>query len=153
TAIEPGHGARLYLMDVASREPRPISAEGVPIGPGHAVSPDGSRIAMLGVNGEIAIYPIGPGQPTNVVGARPGELAARWTKDSCGLYVFKPEMPGRIDILDVATGERRLWKEVVPPDPAGVSQVEPFIVSDDGTAYVYSYRRLLDGLELMTGVR
>jgi hypothetical protein len=41
----------------------------------------------------------------------------------------------------------------VPPDPAGVSQVEPFVVSDDGTAFVYSYRRILDGLELMTGVR
>ena len=153
TGIEPGHGARLYLMDIAAREPRPISAEGVPIGPGHAISPDGSRIAMLGVNGTIAIYPIGPGQPTSVAGARGGEFAARWSKDGRSLYVFKPDLPGRVDLLDVASGERRLWKEVVPPDPAGVSQVEPFIVSADGTAFVYSYRRLLDGLELMTGVR
>jgi dipeptidyl aminopeptidase/acylaminoacyl peptidase len=153
TGIEPGHGPRLYLMDVASKEPRPISAEGVPIGPGHAISPDGTRIAMLGVNGEIAIYPLGPGKPAAVPGARPGEFAARWTRDGLGLYVFKPGLPGRIDVLDVATGERRLWKEVVPPDPAGVSQVEPFVVSDDGTAFVYSYRRILDGLELMTGVR
>ena len=41
----------------------------------------------------------------------------------------------------------------MPPDPAGVVQIEPFVVSQDGSTYVYSYRRLLDELELMTGVQ
>ncbi|HWZ84912.1 MAG TPA: hypothetical protein VN032_01845, partial [Thermoanaerobaculia bacterium] len=66
---------------------------------------------------------------------------------------FRPDLPGRLDILDVSTGERRPWKEIVPPDPAGVVQVEPFVVSEDGSTFVYSYRRLLGELELMTGVR
>ena len=60
---------------------------------------------------------------------------------------------GRLDVLDVSTGERRTWKEIVPPDPAGVVQVEPFVVSEDGATFVYSYRRLLGELELITGVR
>ncbi len=151
--IEPGHGTRLYIIDLPSGTPKPFTPEGVFHGPGHAVSPDGSRIAALGPAGVMRLYPIGPGQPADIPGARPGEFPVRWTRDGRGLYVSKPEMPGRVDILDVATGERRLWKEIVPPDPAGVSQIEPFIVSEDGSAFVYSYRRLIDELDLMTGVR
>jgi len=153
TGIEPGHGARLYLLDVDSGKPQPISAEGIPLIPGHALSPDGSRIAIQGVDGKMALFPIGAGAPTPVAGALPEEVPLRWSSDGRSLYVFRPSLPGRIDLLDLATGSRRLWKEVVPPDPAGVSQVEPFIVAPDGSAFVYSYRRLLDELELMTGVR
>jgi Tol biopolymer transport system component/predicted Ser/Thr protein kinase len=151
--IEPGHGTRLYLIDLPSGTPKPFTPEGVFHGPGHAVSPDGSRIVAIGPAGKMQIYPIGPGQPSDVSGARPGEFPLRWRKDGRGLYVSKPEMPGRVEILDVVTGERRLWKEIVPPDPAGVSQIEPFVVPEDGSAFVYSYRRLLDELDLMTGVR
>ena len=152
TGIEPGRGARLYVMDLPSGKPRAISAEGVPLRSGHAISPDGSRFATA-VDGGIALYPLDGGEPTRLRGVRPEEVAVRWTRDGRGLYVFRPDLPGRLDVLDVATGERRTWKEIVPPDPAGVVQVEPFVVSEDGSTYVYSYRRLLGELELMTGVR
>lgn len=153
SGIEPGHGPRLYVLDLPSGKPRPISPEGVPAAPGHAISPDGSRIAAPGREGGIATYPLGAGEISIVPGALPDDVAIRWTKDGRGLYVYRPALPGRLDVLDVATGARRNWKEVVPPDPAGVIQVEPFIVSEDETTYLYSYRRVLDSLELMTGVR
>ena len=153
TGIEPGQGARLYVMDLPSGKPRTISAEGVPLRPGHAISPDGKRFATAGVDGGIALYSLDGGEPTKLRGVRPEEVAVRWTRDGRGLYVFRPDLPGRLDILDVSTGERRAWKEIVPPDPAGVVQVEPFVVSEDGATFVYSYRRLLGELELMTGVR
>jgi serine/threonine protein kinase/Tol biopolymer transport system component len=153
TGIEPGHGPRVYVMDLPSGKPQPITPEGIHAAPGHAISPDGSRFAASDQQGALAIYPIAGGAPTPIPGARPGEFASRWTKDRRSLYVFKPDLPGRVELVDVATGERRLWKEVVPPDPAGVTQIEPFVVAEDGSTYVYSYRRLLDELELMTGVR
>jgi Tol biopolymer transport system component len=153
TGIEPGHGPRLYVVDLPSGKPRAISREGVPLRSGHAISPDGSRFATAGVDGGIALYPLDGGEPTKLRGVRPEEVAVRWTRDGRGIYVFRPDLPGRLDILDAATGERRPWKEIVPPDPAGVVQVEPFVVSEDGSTFVYSYRRLLGELELMTGVR
>ena len=151
--IEPGHGSRAYVLDLPAGKPRPVTAEGVYPAPGHTVSPDGSRFVATGPSRALGIYPLAGGSPVPLPGARPGEFASRWTKDGRGVYVYKPELPGRIDVVDVATGERRLWKEVVPPDPAGVSQIEPFVVSEDGSVFLYSYRRLLDELVLITGVR
>jgi len=62
-------------------------------------------------------------------------------------------MPARVEICDVETGARRLWKEIVPPDPAGVLAVGPIVITPDGKSYVYSYRRALDDLFLVTGLK
>jgi hypothetical protein len=62
-------------------------------------------------------------------------------------------MPARVDICDVATGARTLWKEITPPDPAGVLAIGPVLITPDGGSYVYSYRRVLDDLFLVTGLR
>jgi formate--tetrahydrofolate ligase len=61
--------------------------------------------------------------------------------------------PGVVELVDVQSGKRTPWKEFHPPDPAGVLQIEPFVISADGASYVYSYRRLLDELYLVTGLR
>ncbi len=62
-------------------------------------------------------------------------------------------MPARIDLVDVATGGRRLWKELKPPDPTGVLAIGPVVMTADGSSYVCSYRRLLDDLYLAEGLR
>jgi hypothetical protein len=54
--------------------------------------------------------------------------------------------------VEVATGRRRSFKELQPPDPAGVDSIEPILLSGDGASYVYSYRRLLDDLFLAEGL-
>jgi WD40 repeat protein/predicted Ser/Thr protein kinase len=150
SGIEPGHGTRMYVFDMPSGKPRPIGPEGVMAAPGHAISPDGSRIAAPGRDG-IDLYLLDGGEVRPLPGARPTEVPVRWTRD--GVYVYRPDLPGRLDILDVSTGARRTWKQVIPPDPAGVMQIEPFVMAEDGSIYLYSYRRILDELELMTGVR
>jgi Tol biopolymer transport system component/predicted Ser/Thr protein kinase len=151
SGIEPGHAPRYYVFDMPSGKPHPIGPEGVAASPGHAISPDGSRVAVPLPDGSIAIFPLEGGEARPLAGALPNEVPVRWTRD--GIYVFRPDLPGRLDILDVSTGARRAWKEVVPPDPAGVLQIEPFVVSEDGSIYLYSYRRIIDELDLMTGVR
>jgi hypothetical protein len=55
--------------------------------------------------------------------------------------------------VDMTTGERSLWKELVPPDPAGVLTMGPILMTPDGKSYVYSYRRTLDELFLLEGLR
>jgi hypothetical protein len=46
----------------------------------------------------------------------------------------------RIEICDVATGARRLWKgDSCRPIQAGVSRIGPIYIAPDGKSYVYSY--------------
>jgi len=76
-----------------------------------------------------------------------------WTSHSRSLCIGRIAMPARVEICDVETGARRLWKEIVPPDPAGVLAVGPIVITPDGKSYVYSYRRALDDLFLVTGLK
>jgi hypothetical protein len=41
----------------------------------------------------------------------------------------------------------------MPPDPAGVLVINPVYLSADGRSYVYSYRRVLDDLYVVDGLR
>jgi Tol biopolymer transport system component len=150
---EPGKGPRLFVQDVDGGKPRAITPEGVSF-LFQALSPDGTRVAATGPDRRVALYPTEPGEPTPVSGLAPEEVPIGWTSNGKSLYVWRPsEPPGRVDLVDVATGKRTSWKEFTPPDPAGVLQVGPVVVSSDGASYVYSYRRNLDELYLVAGVR
>ncbi len=151
---EPGRGIRLYVQDLPDGKPRAFTPEGVStartINP---ISPDGKLVAAFGPDGKLALYPTEPGEPRLVPGAAAEDVPLRWTPDGRSLYVFRQSAPpGKIELLDVATGRRTPWKEFRPPDPAGILQVGPVVVSPDGSSYVYSYRRLLDELYVVTGL-
>jgi hypothetical protein len=49
----------------------------------------------------------------------------------------------------VASGQRKLWKEIVPADPAGTYGIDALAVNPDGKAYVYDLRRTLSDLYLV----
>jgi Tol biopolymer transport system component len=150
---EPGRGPRLYVQDIAGGKPRAITPEGVRF-LFQTVSPDGRFVAATGPDRRIALYPTEPGEPRPIPGLTSEDVPMRWTADGRSLYVWRPtEPPGRIELVDVATGGRTLWKEFRPPDPAGVLQVGPVVVAPDGATYVYSYRRALDELYVATGIR
>jgi hypothetical protein len=55
--------------------------------------------------------------------------------------------------LDVATGAKELWKELLPADAAGVTQVGTVVPTPDGRAYVYSYIRLLSEMYVVEGLK
>ena len=116
---EPGHGSRLFVQDIPDGKPRAITPEGVSF-LFHPVSlRTGSRSRRRGTDRRIAIYPIEPGEPRAVPG--PG---ARGRPDRDGRptaarssSTARPRRPCRVDIVDVKTGRRTLWKELRPPDP------------------------------------
>ena len=56
-------------------------------------------------------------------------------------------------LLDLRTGEKKLWKELIPPDPAGVTSVSPVVVTLDRKFYVYSYVRSLADLYVVEGLK
>ncbi|HEY3172811.1 MAG TPA: protein kinase [Thermoanaerobaculia bacterium] len=152
-ASEPGRGSRFYVQDVDGSKPRPISPEGVNLLPG-CISPDGRTIAALGPERRIMLYPTEPGEPRPAPGLLPDELPIRWTADGRAIWAFRQnEAPARIYRVDMTTGVRSLWKELTPPDPAGVLTMGPILMTPDGKSYVYSYRRTLDELFLVEGLR
>ncbi len=150
---EPGHGARLFVQDIAGGNPRAVSPEGVSfIFP--TLSPDGKSVVATGPDHRLAIYPIEPGEPRPLPGQVPEDTPLRWTSDGNSIFVYHPTAPPlKVETIDVKTGRRTLWKELRPPDPSGVEQVGPIKIAPDETSYVYSYRRTLDELYLATGLR
>jgi hypothetical protein len=148
-ANQPGRPGRLFVQEIESTSLRPVTPEGFGIG-GKAISPDGGTIAAVGTDLRIVLFPASGGEGRPLPGARPNELPWGWTADGRSLYVGTTSVPARVDICDVTTGDRRFWKELLPPDPAGVLAIQPIRITPDGSSYVYSYRRVLDDLFLVT---
>jgi Tol biopolymer transport system component len=152
-ANESGRGARLYVQDVAGGKPRPITGEGMRLS-AQAISPDGRAIIARGPDGRLAVYPAEPGEPHFIPDLPPGDAAIGWTADGKAVFVMALSgVPGVVRLVDVATGRQTKWKEFMPPDPTGVEQVGPAVISPDEKSYVYSYRLTLSDLYLATGMK
>jgi eukaryotic-like serine/threonine-protein kinase len=150
---EPGRGTRLWVQDVEGGKPQPITPEGVSLRVPKPIAPDGKTITALGPDRRFGLYPSEPGEPRPLSGLQAGELPIRWTADGRAMWVFRNEVPAKVYRLDVTTGERTLWKELTPPDPAGILLIGPILMTPDGKSYVYSYRRTLDELFLVEGLK
>ncbi|MGB7131363.1 MAG: protein kinase [Candidatus Sulfotelmatobacter sp.] len=151
--IAPNHGLRLYVQDIDSDKFDPVTPEGTD-GSAYALSPDGSRVAAVGPDGKVYLFPIPKGDPQPLKGLQQGEVPIAWTVDGRSLYIYKGgELPAKVFRLEIATGNRTLWKQLMPPDPAGVEFVGPVLPTPDGKSYVYGYRRLLSDLYLVEGLR
>jgi len=153
TASEKGRGTRLYELAVDGGKMKAISPEGYRA-QNSTMSPDGKFVVAFGPDRKAYLYPLGGGEPTAVPSLGDLEVPVGWTADSRSLYVYKRgEYPARVSRLDVATGKREPWKELTPPDPAGISTISPPCITPDGRAYVYSYNRILSDLFLVEGVK
>jgi eukaryotic-like serine/threonine-protein kinase len=150
---EPGHGIRFYVQAIDSDKPKVITAEGV--NPTQfTLSHNGDVFAALGADQKMYLYPIAGGDPRPVPGVEIGERPVGFTTDDRSLFVYRyAEMPARVFKLDLATGKRSLWKQLLPPDPAGVDHIGGIIISADEKSYVYSYYPNLSDLYLVEGAK
>ena len=102
----------------------------------------------------MTIYPVGEGEVRPVPGTEAGDLPFGWSDDGHTLIIgHRGDLPQTIYRLDLRTGRKELWKEVMPVDPAGLLDVGFVYFSADGNSYVYSYRRILSTLYLAEGLR
>ncbi len=153
TADEPDHGVRFYIYDLASGKSQAISSEGVN-GTSFAVSPDALQIAAIGPDKKGYMYPTAGGDPQLIPGLNPGEQPVMFSADGHGLYIYQPgELPARVYRLDVQTGQRTLWKELMPYDPAGVENIGPILMTPDAKTCVFGYHRMLADLYLVEGLK
>jgi serine/threonine protein kinase/Tol biopolymer transport system component len=155
-ASEQGHEPQLYIQDIQVGEPRAISGEGLNLRYGRVLSLDQKYVAAIDINDrKIRIVPVEGGSPRAVPGAEPDELPAGWTSDGRSLYIYRPDTvaPTKVYLVDVASGQRKLWKEIMPVDPAGTYGIEGLAVNPDGKSYVYNLGRTLSDLYLVDGLK
>jgi hypothetical protein len=108
----------------------------------------------VGPDGKGYFFPVASGEPRPIPGLQVGEAPVAWSADGRALYIYRGgELPAKVYRLDIASGKRTLWRQLMPPDPAGVEYVGPILPSPDGTAYAYGYRRLLSDLYLVEGLK
>jgi eukaryotic-like serine/threonine-protein kinase len=152
---EEEHGARVYSQSIEGGKPRPVTPEGIiPALPGFTVAPDGLRLAVVGADHKMAIFPMGGGSPRPVPGALEGEYPLRFSDDGRSLYVWKRgDVPARISRIEIDTGKREVWKDLLPVDPAGVERISNVLVTPDGKGYAYCYARLLSDLFIVEGLK
>jgi hypothetical protein len=153
-ASETGKRLRLYVEDLEGNGRRAIAPEGVTIRSGSsAISPDGMLVAAL-ERGRAVLYPVDGSAPRAVPGLAPGDLPLRWTSDGRFLYVHRQgQLPSRVYRVDVTTGAKTLWKEIGPPDTAGITSLGHVLLTPDGSAYAYNYLRTLSDLYLVEGLK
>ena len=104
----------------------------------------------------IALWPIAGGDPRPVRGLLPGEFPVRWSIDGNVLYTALPEEGRRamqLARVDLATGKRTVWKNLVPADAVGATRIGNPMVSPDGSAYAYTYGSHVSDLYLVEGLK
>ncbi|MDQ3687540.1 MAG: hypothetical protein M3430_18345, partial [Acidobacteriota bacterium] len=151
-ANEAGRGTRLYVQHISGGEPQTITprTEGVELCSPHSISPDSRIIAAVGPDNLIHLYPVDGGEPQRVRGAESGDMPVRWSKDGRSLLVRKRgEVPAVVYQLDLATGQKVLWRELILPNGMGVDEILRVLLTPDGEGYAYTYTRGLSDLYLI----
>jgi Tol biopolymer transport system component len=153
SARETGRGSRVYEQDLADGRARPVTPEGYRLFR-KSVSPDGRSFVALGPDKRIYLYPLRGGEPVPIPGVANLDFPVQWSADGRSLFVYRRgPPPAKIFRVDVATGQRILWKELVPADPAGIVDVAGVCLTPDGASYAYSYGQILSNLLVVEGVR
>ena len=149
---EKDHGVRLWAQSVDGGNPVAISPEGTRATQ-WAVSPDGKTVAAAQSDGKGYLFPVDGGEARTIPGFPEGYIPVGWTNDGKSVFVYTPgELPARVYGLDIATGQKQVWKELMPADGAGITDMGPILITPDGKSYVYEYGRTLSDLYLVEGI-
>ena len=163
-AMPKGRPIEYFTLPPDGGKPRPIPAHDSGSGweeSRRVISPDGDRLLYVAKDRSLRIVPLAGGEAQRVPGAplERGEYLIQWDADGRIVYVRNSgSLPARVDKIDLTTGDRRPWKQLMPPDPAGVVRIDRVVVSRDGGSYAYSYGRItssdlyvVDGLQAGSG--
>ena len=118
------------------------------------VSPDGQEIAGSTLEGLHMIFPAdGAGRARAIPGAEPGDFLIQWSADGKSILVRgAEERPLTVYRVDLASGHRERWKELAPPDQAGLVEFGAgpmgLRVTPDFRFYAYNFYSDLENLRM-----
>jgi hypothetical protein len=131
---------------------QPVTPEGLPVGRfAWAVSPDGAMVAVS-IGQGVELFPIAGETARHVP-----ESSARWNVVGwieAGLLISEdPVAGGVVHRVDPVTGQRDIWANVQPQDPAGIMPLDlnGLLVTPDGRHYGYTWHRAISDLYLVEG--
>jgi len=151
-AESPNGQERLYVQDIAAGMARVIGPDDVYLMDYTSpLSPDGRSVIGY-LKGLPSVYPIdGGGEGRAVPGVERADRVVQWSADSRSVYVFSPrERPLKVFLLDLETGQKRLWKELPLDESVGRIRVR---VTPDGRFYVYGTTDVRSELYLVDALR
>jgi eukaryotic-like serine/threonine-protein kinase len=153
SGIEPGRGARDYLIDLNTGTSKPLTPEGVV---GTILAPDGRNVVVRGTDGKLAVWPM-DGSSTHPIPALESKFnAIGWAPDGTSLYVtsgLQRERTAHIYRVNITTGKMDPWKTFGDTIPAGVSAVAAPTFSKDSSAYAYVYVQILSQAYVVRGLK
>src|SRR5262249_13803489 len=119
------HGLRLFVQDGPDATPRPFSPEGVQFHYRGCISPDGKSAASLDPEAKPIIYHIDGSAPTPIPNTLDGDEPVQLLADGKTVLIGRPEVPSRVFLVDIATGQRKPFLTTTPPDPTGLLDGSP----------------------------
>lgn len=130
-------------------KPQPLTAEGERF---VALSPEGASVLASGPSGYV-LYPSGGEASRPVPTLRPGDVVLGFAAGGMAVYVAAKADRSRIFRLDLASGERRMWKQLRPAEPAGVRDIQGIRITPDGQSIAFEVYRTISDLYLATGLK
>jgi Tol biopolymer transport system component len=151
TMAESGHKRRTYLLGIDGGTPRALTPEGVV---GALISPDGKFLVARDGQSQRWLYPIAGGEPQKLnFSLNADDAVMGFFPDGNSLRVRNRSIPIQVSRIDLTTGHREPWKEIMPADPAGVQSIFSLRFSNDGKAYAYSLNRIQSDLYVVDGLK
>jgi dipeptidyl aminopeptidase/acylaminoacyl peptidase len=139
-----GAGRAAYVLELAGGVPHAVSPEGVDA---VIISPDGSKVVVG--DPKRGMYVVSSAGNSPVAGAPKSDVPLAWTDDGRAILSWDETLPPRIYRTAQDGGRREFVREVVSPDPAGITYGW-LLLSPDGRFYLQRYRRVLSDVYLVT---
>jgi Tol biopolymer transport system component len=152
SATESGKRSRVYLQSTEGGDPRPVTPEGA-FGR-IAVLPDGKRFVTRNIDRRLAIFSIDGAQGQPLTGAQAADLPIVTGPDGGVLYVHAASgVPAQIAAIDLRSGDRKVVRTLLPPDPSGITSILRVVMTPDTRSYAYTYVRAVSALYQVEGIR
>ncbi len=150
---------QVFVQAVDGGAPRAISSQTIE---GTLASPDGRWIVAYPSEpgAPAALYPVDGGEPRPIRGLGVDLYPLQWSADGKELFVQESRDETMVNApavnifrLDLETGEKRLWRTLVPDDLSGVVGLTSVRITPDGNAYFFRIQRMLSDLYVVEGLK
>jgi hypothetical protein len=155
SGVEPGHGARDYLIELSNGNSKAVTPEGVS---GVLPSPEGRSAAVQGPDGKWGLWPLnGDGSGLRLIpGLDANYRVTGWSADGESVYavpIRQRERTATVYRVNTVTGKSELWRTFGESLMVGALSRGGSYLSGDGGAYAYHYVQTLSQLYVVRGMK